>query len=257
MNNKKIIFIDYDGTLYNRKNNGIYEEVYQLLKKSKENDIDVFLCTGRTLLYLKNDMRLLSLLKGVIGANGTFITLDNKYIYESVISKDNIRDIYEYSNKLNLSTVYFSKEVAYVDFKDTSTYDGFKYYNPMPMINITSSNDIEKEIELICIYAPEELIDPMINIFKNLTIYKWGKSGADIVSKNTSKGNGIKIILDKYGYDFNNTYAIGDGLNDILAFKEADVSVLTIEQQEEVSPKMMDKTDYVIEDIIEVTMIDF
>ena len=50
---------------------------------------------------------------------------------------------------------------------------------------------------------------------------------------------------------------VADEENDILAFKEADVSVLTIEQQEEVSPKMMDKTDYVIEDIIEVTMIDF
>lgn len=50
---------------------------------------------------------------------------------------------------------------------------------------------------------------------------------------------------------------VGDGLNDLLAFKKADVSVLTIEQQEEVSPKMMDKTDYVIEDIFEVTEIDF
>ena len=50
---------------------------------------------------------------------------------------------------------------------------------------------------------------------------------------------------------------VGDGLNDILAFKKDDVSVLTIEQQEEVSPKMMDKTDYVIKVIFEVTEIDF
>ena len=50
---------------------------------------------------------------------------------------------------------------------------------------------------------------------------------------------------------------VGDGLNDILAFKMPDISVLTIEQQEEVSPKMLDKTDYVIKDIFEVTNIDF
>ncbi len=50
---------------------------------------------------------------------------------------------------------------------------------------------------------------------------------------------------------------VGDGLNDILAFKSADVSVLTIEQQEEVSPKLMDKTDYIIESIREVKDIDF
>ncbi len=50
---------------------------------------------------------------------------------------------------------------------------------------------------------------------------------------------------------------VGDGLNDILAFKRADVSVLTIEQQEEVSPKLMDKTDYIIESIREIKDIDF
>ena len=50
---------------------------------------------------------------------------------------------------------------------------------------------------------------------------------------------------------------VGDGLNDVLAFKRADVSVLTIEQQEEISPKLMDKTDYIIDDIREVSDIDF
>ena len=64
----------------------------------------------------------------------------------------------------------------------------------------------------------------------------------------------VVSILKDAGYK---VMMVGDGLNDILAFKKADVSVLTIEQQEEVSPKMMDKTDYIIEDIFEVTMIDF
>lgn len=61
-------------------------------------------------------------------------------------------------------------------------------------------------------------------------------------------------ILKDAGYK---VMMVGDGLNDLLAFKKADVSVLTIEQQEEVSPKMMDKTDHIIEDIFDVTMIDF
>lgn len=61
-------------------------------------------------------------------------------------------------------------------------------------------------------------------------------------------------ILQDGGYK---VMMVGDGLNDILAFNRADISVLTIEQQEEVSPKMMDKTDYIIRDIFEVTNIDF
>ena len=64
----------------------------------------------------------------------------------------------------------------------------------------------------------------------------------------------VVSILKDAGYK---VMMVGDGLNDVLAFKKADVSVLTIEQQEEVSPKLMDKTDHVITDIFEVTQIDF
>ena len=65
----------------------------------------------------------------------------------------------------------------------------------------------------------------------------------EIVSK--LKNEGFKVMM------------VGDGLNDVMAFRKADVSVLTIEQQEEVSPKIMNKTDHVIKDIFEVTRIDF
>ena len=73
-------------------------------------------------------------------------------------------------------------------------------------------------------------------------------------SVSTSGKYEVVSILKEGGYK---VMMVGDGLNDLLAFNEADVSVLTIEQQEEVSPKMMDKTDYVIDDIFEVTNIDF
>ena len=71
----------------------------------------------------------------------------------------------------------------------------------------------------------------------------------------STRGKGeVVSILKEGGYK---VMMVGDGLNDLLAFNKADVSVLTIEQQEEVSPKMMDKTDYVIKDIFEVTQIEF
>ena len=45
---------------------------------------------------------------------------------------------------------------------------------------------------------------------------------------------------------------VGDGLNDILAFKTADISVLTVEQEEEISEKLLDKTDFIIKEFSEI-----
>lgn len=58
----------------------------------------------------------------------------------------------------------------------------------------------------------------------------------------------VRDLQDK-GY---RVLMVGDGLNDILAFEAADISVLTLEQGEEVSEKMLDKTDFTIDSFDEI-----
>lgn len=48
---------------------------------------------------------------------------------------------------------------------------------------------------------------------------------------------------------------VGDGFNDLMAFGLADISVLTIEQGEDVSDKLLDKTDFVIKKFSELISI--
>ena len=68
--------------------------------------------------------------------------------------------------------------------------------------------------------------------------------GKSRVVKNLQK-KGYKVIM------------VGDGINDILAFNQADISVLTTEQASEVSSKMYDKSDYIIDEISKLLSIDF
>ena len=225
MSEKKVIFIDYDGTLYNRTNNCLYDEVYDLFKQCQEQSIDIYLTTGRTMPYLFNDHKLLSLINGVIGANGSFLYENNKYVFDNFIEVNDIVDIYNYTNENNLSVVYFHPNGCYASFKDEEQFEKFKFYNPMPTEVLTDIKQINKKIELICIYAPVALIDPMIPLFTNLLIYKWGSSGADVVSKNVSKGKAIKKLIKEKEYSITNTYGIGDGLNDIEMFREVNTSV--------------------------------
>jgi len=84
-----------------------------------------------------------------------------------------------------------------------------------------------------------EIIDlPMENVFETADT----KRKAEIV----------KDLKDEY-----KVMMVGNGPNDILAFKKADLAVLTLEQQEKVSQKVFDSADIVINKIIEVLDIDF
>lgn len=50
---------------------------------------------------------------------------------------------------------------------------------------------------------------------------------------------------------------VGNGANDILAFKEADIGVLTLQQEEEVPEKVFNAADVVVHNIREIVDIDF
>lgn len=255
MNNNKVIFIDYDGTLYHRENNKIYDEVYNLLKKCQENKIDVYLSTGRTMPYLFNDPLLLSLIKGVIGANGSFLYENGNYTFDHFIDFNDVVDIYNYTNKHNMSVVFFHRGGAYSSFKDSERYEKFLFYNPMPTVQISDISMIKEQIELVCLYTPVDTIDPMIPLFKNVTIYKWGASGADIVNNKATKGKAINHLIREKGYQYENTYAIGDGLNDIEMFKVVNTSIAMGNASDIVKDSAKYVTDTIFERGVEKVLI--
>jgi len=69
------------------------------------------------------------------------------------------------------------------------------------------------------------------------------KRKGEIVTK--LKNEGYKVMM------------VGNGPNDVIAFKKSDLAVLTLEQGEEVSQKVFDSADIVINQICEVLDIDF
>jgi len=71
---------------------------------------------------------------------------------------------------------------------------------------------------------------------------------------NTKRKGEIVAKLKNEGYK---VMMVGNGPNDIQAFKKADLAVLTLEQGEKVSQKVYDSADIVIKKICEVLDIDF
>jgi Cu+-exporting ATPase len=66
-----------------------------------------------------------------------------------------------------------------------------------------------------------------------------------------------KEIVAKIKRDGYKVMMVGNGPNDVLAFEEADLAVLTLEQNEKVSKKVFDAADIVITQICQVLEIEF
>ncbi|MBZ9570402.1 HAD family hydrolase [Methanobrevibacter sp. TMH8] len=71
---------------------------------------------------------------------------------------------------------------------------------------------------------------------------------------NTKRKKEIIAMLKNEGYK---VMMVGNGPNDILAFEESDLAVLTLEQKEEVSKRVIEAADVIIEKICQVLDIEF
>ena len=263
---KKAIVFDNSGTLIKR---------YRVIKDVLKGNIFTHISS----LELINQGDALALV--VLQFNTKkLLDLDSNTLISEVIKKFSI------DFDISFSTQQFSKaEVKEILFNEKNSTiaditDGFGIlHEKIPHMDLCNGSALILDMNLGHIaYTITSAGKFFSNVFETVDILK--SRGIEIYIASGDRKGAINKLANRLNIPEDNAYGtvstrgkcevvsilkeagfkvmmVGDGLNDILAFKKADVSVLTIEQQEEVSPKMLDKTDYVIKDISEVTHIDF
>lgn len=228
-----LIAIDLDGTLiqgfdnYDRKS-------FELLKEiAKENY--VVIATGRPLRSSKFYYDLLDLNTPIVNYNGALVHHPkdknfkksmisvNKEIVQKILN-DNINvidnifcevedDIFLYKEDEKINPyLHLDGGILHVgNFKDTLT------SNPNGAI-VFSKKNTEKILE-----------DYIKNTFKGTLKIRFWEDPVCVVSEIynplTTKGNGIKKIMEYYNIPFEKTISIGDGHNDIELFEQTNIRV--------------------------------
>ncbi len=248
MNNKyKIVFIDIDGTLVNDEKI-IPKENIEIIKKLKEDGIEVVLTSGRPYNSIQQYSEKSGAVPYVIGSNGgvavnfktetnIFTKAIDKNIALEILKKIKSKNLYTVatiSGNLAVETEQFSmtpenrSEVKVVESLDevlTNTND--------PIMKFSVINDEKENIEIFR--------DEIINLF-DLSLTKVDTFVIprryrkvenkyalpyimDIMPKNVSKGEAIKELCKYLNIDVSETVVFGDGLNDIEMFKTGGYTV--------------------------------
>ena len=216
ISNIKIAFFDLDGTLTNSKKI-ISKENIKALKKLKNKNIIIVICTGRWDSYVINYDKELNIIDYIICNNGAEIydLKNNKLIYSDTLSNNKINIINKYCLDNNLDITYNGLLSRYKinNIIDNNIFQG--------VIICTKKDDVKKLINF------SKKIDTKItyissSYYKN----KSAKSYTTNINLNkTSKGNGIKKLLKYLNINKEESICFGDNNNDIDMFLNCGIKV--------------------------------
>ena len=247
----KLIVTDIDGTLVKDTDVNINNRYFDVIKKLTDKDIKVMVASGRIFnginalfLPISNDI--------IINAmNGAYISYKNKDLFISNIHSSYVKSIIEIVNKIDgLEILLSDQKTDYTNSKDEDYIDLLvnKYESNLKIVDNLLELDYEKiKIVKITLYTTKLDTLKESQIFKEkfndeLNIVVSGKNWIDIMNKNISKGEAIKIIQDIYGITKEETVCFGDQENDLSMFDVSGISFAVSNAIDDVKSK----SNYVI-----------
>jgi Cof subfamily protein (haloacid dehalogenase superfamily) len=245
MNNRIAVFIDFDGTLYDNKTRTIPASTVEALKKY-EDKYDLFLATGRTKFILGPLKPYLKHFKGMVLMNGDYVEYEGKILRSEKFEQTDllalIKGCIEEDIVLALTTptdCYVSATGDLIDrvldgSDEGSIHDknGYNY-------------DLSLPYGMAWVLGDRANLDRMAEKTPNVDVVPWGHYGGDALIKNHSKANGIKAMLEHLKYQEDNTFAIGNGDNDLEMFALVKHSIAMGNSSE----KALQAADFITDDL--------
>ncbi|MGI2728163.1 MULTISPECIES: Cof-type HAD-IIB family hydrolase [Bacillus cereus group] len=248
----KLIAIDLDGTLLS-KNKMISKENAEAIRKCQEEGHVVAICTGRSSVDIERLLQEVNLQCPIIAENGAVIYKDKTMLKRYAIQNEHALDIVEYLEEKGMYYQLYTDKGVYVP-----KYGEENIRKEMEVIRNLDINISEEEVENIAALYLEHTAFHSIEscksiINKELYVHKFLPFSYDqqklkrlkekfqhnselIISASywhnleinhcdAQKGNGLYTLAEYFNIPFENTVAIGDGLNDVSMMQKANVSI--------------------------------
>ncbi|MDT8715372.1 HAD family phosphatase [Clostridium sp. 19966] len=248
MMNYELCLCDMDGTLLNSKDI-ISKENEAALKKLQQNGVEVIIASGRVDLMVKSFIKQLDLKGHVISCNGGLIRniTTGEIIYSKEIAPNLSKMILNYCMDFNINFLVYTANMVYSN-RNNPRATKFENLNkildkdlqlPIGYIDSTSIEIIDNinvlKILMVCDDNEQvKLLQNKFSHFAELTVVSSANCLLDIMAANISKGNALKILIDKLGISREKVIAFGDNYNDLEMLQYAGMPIAMENSVEEI-----------------------
>lgn len=216
---KKVLFFDVDGTLMINElgNNIIPDEVKAQLKRLKNLGHYLFIASGRPIGFLSKQITDVEF-DGYVLCNGAHVQLGKDIIYEKPIPYNEILSLIQFLDNIDCEYDYETATDCYIDKKFVKFDSFFRQcdINEDKLLNDFDVEDVMKrtlKIEISTETCKEEIENHIKGKFRYDN--HGTQNSFEICSNEVSKAKGIKKVLEYLNISVENSYAFGDGLNDL------------------------------------------
>lgn len=236
----KVIFIDFDGTLYSHIEDKIPKSAIQAINLAHDKGIKLYLCSGRDKWEMNNfDLSMLKL-DGMITLNGQVIYDDKgNIIFDNPVNEELRNRLVKMFNEKRIPINLCTEKGFYINFIPPFVKQLQERINsPSQPIDIYRG---EKIYMASCFYDDLQKQKELVSLEDIANVTYWIDGGVDIVSKETSKATAIAKFIKILNIDQKETMAIGDGHNDIQMIKYCNIGVAVGNSH----PDLLKVADYV------------
>ncbi len=214
---RKILFFDIDGTILSHRTYTITDSTRLAIQKAQANGHLAFINTGRVISAIPKDLLDLGF-DGFVCGCGTYISHRDQVLLQNTIPEDLAKKIVVDLRELGIDAVLEGPDAIYYDdFATNPVIKGVRKYHDDNGFPTGSWDDPTIVINKFCIWSSNEsanrtFIDKYAEYFdfidRNENLY-------EIVPKGYSKASGIQFLINHLNIPFKNTFAFGDGENDL------------------------------------------
>ncbi|MFV0557998.1 MAG: Cof-type HAD-IIB family hydrolase [Enterococcus sp.] len=218
MTYQAVAFFDLDGTLLNEKSQ-ITPEITQAIQQLKNNRVLPIIATGRTESEIHHIKQAAGITSNIV-MNGAFIRIEEQAVHSDCFSLEQCQALVSAVNEAGDELAFYNEQGYWGTGHNQAMIDAYDFvHSPLPSIDPLGFETRSVNMALMLGVGNDRFYQER---FPELTFYRNTPYSIDIVKNGTSKGSGVKTLIERLNLGQLPTFGFGDGSNDLALLSACD-----------------------------------